>query len=173
VLLRHAKSSWGDSSLGDHERPLNARGHHAGRLLAGFFARSEAPDLVLCSDALRTRQTFEHINAGFSRPPRALFERALYLADAATLLSRIARVPDEIRNLLVIAHNPGMHELAVALAAKSPKRVRGVLDHKYPTGAVARYRLAGAWHDIGHTPLVLIQFTVPADLEASDQDDRD
>jgi phosphohistidine phosphatase len=173
ILLRHAKSSWGDSSLGDHERPLNARGQHAGRLLADFFARSEAPDLVLCSDSVRTRQTLEHISPAFAKPPRVSFERALYLADAPALLARIAGVPDEVGTLLVIAHNPGMHELAAALAATSPKRVRKALDHKYPTGAVACYRFTGAWHDIGQTPIALAQFTTPADLAASEEDDPD
>ncbi|MBV9523957.1 MAG: histidine phosphatase family protein [Alphaproteobacteria bacterium] len=165
TLLRHAKSSWEDGSIGDHERPLNARGRHAGRLIAALLAQRETPDLVLCSDALRTRQTFEHVSAGLSGRVRVLYERDLYLADAETLLRRIAAVPNEVRRLLVIGHNPGMHELAASLAAMTPKGARGALDTKFPTGAVARYRFAGPWRDIRDAALVLTEFTTPADLE--------
>src|SRR5712692_9399440 len=91
-LLRHAKSSWQDADLDDRDRPLTARGHQAGRLLAGHLAGQAAPDLVLCSSALRTRETFDHIAGAYGATLQAAFEDALYLASARTLLRRIEAV---------------------------------------------------------------------------------
>jgi phosphohistidine phosphatase len=166
VLLRHAKSSWGDPSRGDRERPLNTRGREAGRLLAGWFAERAPPDLVLCSDALRTRQTLEAIAAAFPRRPKAQVEKRLYLASPAALLERIAAVPDEVHRLLVIGHNPGMHELAALLAAPAPQRRRAPLERKFPTGALASYRFAGPWRDIAEARPTLTEFLTPEMLAA-------
>src|SRR5436853_722867 len=91
-LLRHAKSSWRDAGLDDRDRPLNPRGHRAGCLLAAHLARQKPPELVLCSSALRTRETFAHIADAYGARPPVSFEEALYLATARTLLARIAAV---------------------------------------------------------------------------------
>src|SRR5882724_5597277 len=101
VLLRHAKSSWADSEVDDHQRPLNVRGRHAARLLAGHFAGQTPPDLILCSSALRTRQTLESIAAALAHPPRISIEDGLYLASAAALRKRIARIADDIGSVVV------------------------------------------------------------------------
>jgi len=130
VLLRHAKSSWRDSELGDRDRPLNARGDRAGRLLAAYFARQPPPDLVLCSSALRTRETFAHIARAYSAPPPVLMEDGLYLADARAIMQRIEAVPDSVEFLLVIGHNPGLHELASMLARHGTRRDRNRLADK-------------------------------------------
>src|SRR5271154_5919782 len=91
VLLRHAKSSWQDSGVDDHERKLNRRGEQAGALLQAYFATRDTPDLILCSSARRTQQTLERIRPAFPCPPEILIEDGLYLASAAALLKRITQ----------------------------------------------------------------------------------
>jgi phosphohistidine phosphatase len=170
-LLRHAKSSWRDGDLADRDRPLNARGHRAGRLLTAHFAREAPPDLVLCSSARRTRETFDHIAGAYAAPPPVLMEDGLYLGGAQAIMRRIEAVPDSVETLLVIGHNPGLHELAAALARHGARRDRGRLAAKFPTGALASFRLAGRWEDIAHAPLALTSYVTPADLGGAGEDD--
>jgi phosphohistidine phosphatase len=169
-LLRHAKSSWQEGGLDDRARPLNERGHHAAHLVAAHLARQTTPDLVLCSSALRTRETFEHIARAFATSPRVSFEDALYLANARALLARIEAVDDNVMTLLAIGHNPGLHELASGLARHGPRHDRARLAAKFPTAALASFRLAGPWRGIGYAPIALSEFIVPSDLDATETD---
>lgn len=169
-LLRHAKSSWRDAGLEDRDRPLNARGHHAAQLVAALLAREPIPDLVLCSSALRTRETFDYLARAYGRTPPVSIEEGLYLATARALLERIEAVEDEVATLLVIGHNPGLHELAVALARHGPRADRARLAAKFPTAALASFRVAGPWHAIGHAPIALASYVVPSDLDAAETD---
>ena len=171
VLLRHAKSSWQSGETEDHDRPLNRRGERAGALLAAYFATREGFDLILCSSARRTQQTLEHIRPALSPLPQILIEDGLYLAGAALLLKRITTVPDKVRNLLLIAHNPGTQELAERLAAHSPSKLRARLSGKFPTGAVASYRITGPWRSLPDAGVTLAEYVTPADL--SDEGDHD
>src|SRR5260221_66698 len=86
VLLRHAKSSWDDPGLDDHERPLTVRGRQAGKRLAAHFAAARRPDLILCSSALRPRQTLDLVAHAWASPTPAAIEDGLYLAGAPALL---------------------------------------------------------------------------------------
>jgi phosphohistidine phosphatase len=169
-LLRHAKSSWREAGLEDRDRPLNARGHRAARLLAVHLARQPAPDLVLCSSALRTRETLEHILRAYHPKPPVSIEDALYLATARALVARIEAVDDEVATLLVIGHNPGLHELAAGLARHGPRHDRARLAAKFPTAALASFRLDGSWHAIRHAPIALAAYVVPSDLDATEAD---
>jgi phosphohistidine phosphatase len=127
-LLRHAKSSWDDASLADHDRPLSGRGRRAADAI-GQHLRDEgiAPDLVLCSSAARTRETLERI--GLS----GVVEHDLYGASATELLARLRDVPPSVESVLLIGHNPGTHDLALVLT--------GEPADKYPTGALATIEL--------------------------------
>lgn len=149
MLARHAKSSWGDVNLSDHDRPLNRRGRDAaprvGRALseAGFV-----PDLVYSSTSARTRETWELLGPAFSRQPEVEFHRKLYLASPRTVLDIIASAPEEVGTLLVLGHNPSTHALAAFLSRTGhPNRIDR-LRYKFPTGAVAVIELEGAgWAD--------------------------
>jgi phosphohistidine phosphatase len=114
ILLRHAKSSWDDAGLADHDRPLAGRGlddaPEMGRRLA---RRGIAPDLVLTSSARRARMTAELVVAELGQPDcRIEIESAIYLASPGELLAVIAGVDAARRALLVVGHNPGMTQLA-------------------------------------------------------------
>ncbi|HEY6890145.1 MAG TPA: histidine phosphatase family protein [Solirubrobacter sp.] len=146
-LLRHAKSSWKDPGLADHDRPLSGRGRRAAAALAVHLAQERIrPELVLCSTALRTRETYERLEAALETAP-VHFERRLYAASADDLLELLRTVPDQFATALVIGHNPGLEELALQLARPSP--ARDALQAKFPTAALATLELtSSSWSEL-------------------------
>ena len=159
-LLRHAKSSWKHSELPDHDRPLAGRGRKAAKRIAGHMqARQFEPELVLCSTARRARETLERIEPVLGHAPVRM-ERALYGASARDLLARLRRLPDDVESVLVIGHNPGMHDLASELAGSAPELAR-----KFPTAALAMLAFHGStWDELGPKTAELVELTRPRDL---------
>jgi len=142
LLLRHAKSSWNQGNLDDAARPLAPRGRRAaplmGRLIRG---RKLVPDLVLCSTAVRARQTLELVTAEWERMAgpgaRSELRTSLYLASAAELLSAVKRLDDDIERAMIVGHNPGMASLASLLATTGDTEALKVMAMKFPTAALA------------------------------------
>ena len=168
LLLRHAKSSWDDPGLSDHARPLNARGRRAAAAVAGAMRDlGLQPDLVLVSSARRTLQTLEAL---MPFDDNALVEPmdALYLAPASSLLEGMRKVPETVRSVLVIGHNPGLHELALTLAgeaaAPGAKGAAGRLAEGFPTAALAEFTVAVPWGAVAEGSGRLVRFLSPRDL---------
>ncbi len=154
-LLRHAKSSVKEE-VEDHERPLSRRGHDAaGRVGRHLPTMAGTLDLVLCSTALRTRETLDLVLAEFSPRPRSVFEDELYLASCERLMDRLRRLDDAEVNVLLIGHNPGLHELAVALAEENSANFRALASGKFPTGAYASFHVPARWSVLGYSRNVL------------------
>ena len=164
LLLRHAKSAWGDESMDDFDRPLAKRGRHAAPAMGSWLARQGwRPDLVLCSAAARTRETWALLAAALERQPPVRFERRLYLASAEALARRVARVDPRVTRLMLIGHNPGIESYAAMLApARGAPSVR--LRTKFPTAAAAWFALDGEWRDTARGPARLLAYVTPADL---------
>src|SRR5215471_865173 len=132
-LLRHAKSS-AKEDVEDHERPLSRRGRAAARQVGEHLpAKLGAVDLVLCSSARRTRETLDLVVTEFSPRPRCKIEDGLYLAGRERLIERLRRLDPQDANVLVIGHNPGLHELAIGLADKSSAGFNELVSGKFPT----------------------------------------
>jgi phosphohistidine phosphatase len=163
-LLRHAKSSWKHPELADHDRPLAGRGRRAAAAMAHHMAEHQlVPDLVLCSTALRTRETYEQIEAAVASAP-VRYERHLYGATADDLLERLHALPDQITSVMLIGHNPALQELALQLARSSPERDE--LNAKFPTAALATLQLASSnWRDLQPGAATLIAYVRPRDLD--------
>jgi phosphohistidine phosphatase len=158
-LLRHAKSSWDDPSLTDHDRPLAPRGERAAGLM-GEHLRSSGiePALVLCSSAVRTRQTLEGLGlAGDTR-----IEPGLYAASEETLLERLRQLPLELESAMLIGHNPGLEELTLILAGEGRHLHR--VHRKFPTGALAMLEFDGEWRTLRPHAARLTDFVRPKDL---------
>ena len=116
-LLRHAKSSWDDPTLADHDRPLAPRGRRAAKVIAKHLGRKGiSPELVLCSPSRRTRQTLKRLAPGLGKNVDVRIEPELYAASAPVLLEVLHEVPDEIESVVLIGHNPGIQDLALSLA---------------------------------------------------------
>jgi phosphohistidine phosphatase len=138
LLLRHAKSSWDDLSLDDHDRPLAARGRRAAARLAEYFrAERIRPALVLCSSARRARDTLDPIVATIGPAADVRVEERLYAASAAELLERLREVGPTVGPVLMVAHNPGLQDMAVRLAGDGDADALAQLRAKFPTGALA------------------------------------
>jgi phosphohistidine phosphatase len=167
-LLRHAKSSW-DDDADDHARPLNKRGREAARLIGDSLPKAvETLDLILCSSALRTRETAELALAGFSPRPRIEHEDGLYLATQEGLMTRLSELDEGIGSVMVIGHNPGLHELAIALAAPGGAGFSTLANGKFPTGVRARFVIDTDWADIGSKRHRLIDYVTVKSLGGED-----
>lgn len=138
-LLRHAKSSWDNPGTNDHDRPLAPRGEKAAALVGRHLGEHHARiDLVLCSSALRAVETRKRVMAAIGAPfPPVEHERGLYLCGSHTLLERLRDAPDSATGLMLIAHNPDLHELAQELTGTGDHGHRHALADKFPTGACA------------------------------------
>jgi phosphohistidine phosphatase len=159
-LLRHAKSSWEDQRLADHDRPLAPRGERAATAIGRHLREQRIePELVLCSTARRARETLERIGLA-ERPVR--IERELYGADPATLLGRLQEIPAAVGSVMVIGHNPGLEQLALALAR--PGGAVRELVVKFPTGALATLVFRSGWNALDRGTADLIGFVRPRDL---------
>jgi phosphohistidine phosphatase len=163
LLLRHAKARTEDAG-GDAARPLAPRGLRAAERVGEHLAeRGLVPDLVLCSTALRARQTWERAAAALRPAPRVELDGSLYLAAPARILARVQEVGPAIATLLVVGHNPGFHELAYELAESSAARDR---LGKFPTAALARFELAdGSWSAAAPGLLRFVELVAPRDLD--------
>ncbi|MFF5636522.1 SixA phosphatase family protein [Streptomyces sp. NPDC012825] len=163
VLLRHAKADW--PQVSDHERPLAERGRSdapvAGRRLAetgiGF-------DLALCSTAVRTRETWKLVVHELPERPRTVYEDRLYEASLGDLIALLNDVPDEVSDLLVIGHNPGVHALADALAGRAEGDAGSRMNRSgFPTSAFAVLAFDGSWKSVEHGVGTLVDFWTPHD----------
>ena len=168
-LLRHAKSSWKEE-VEDHERPLNRRGREAAlRVGRALPAAVGTLDLVLCSSARRTRETLELIVAELAVRPQSVIEDELYEASKDELMDRLRHLPEEISNVLLIGHNPGLHELAMAIADTNTAGFRALSSGKFPTAARASFRVAEPWSAFGGSRCELVDY-VTAESLRSDKD---
>jgi phosphohistidine phosphatase len=163
-LLRHAKSSWKDGSLADRERPLAGRGRRAAKAMARHLADEEIrPDLVLCSPARRTRETLERIEGALGGGVEARVDEALYGATEASLLECLKELPQKVGSVMLIGHNPGLEELALALASEGGGLAR--LREKFPTAALATIDLpAERWSAVERGSGELVEYVRPKDL---------
>jgi phosphohistidine phosphatase len=157
ALLRHAKASSHDLHIDDHERPLTGRGRRAAAQVGAYLRQHDlGPALVLCSSAVRTRQTLELLEL---EDPEVVVADDLYGATAGELLDRLRRLDDGFSSVLVIGHNPGLQDLAVALVGDD----RGIVA--FPTGALAELSapIAG-WKDLDRGVATLDVLVTPKDL---------
>ncbi len=116
LVLRHAKSSWNDPALDDHERPLNRRGRRDAPRM-GELVREYGlmPDVVISSDAVRARMTAEAMAEAARYAGEILLDQHLYLASPDDILSLLRRVQQNAETVMIVGHNPGLEELVEQL----------------------------------------------------------
>ncbi|MFT6452456.1 MAG: phosphohistidine phosphatase [Halocynthiibacter sp.] len=161
ILARHAKSSWGDPLQEDFDRTLNERGR-ASAVAIGQWLQSKGytPDRILCSAAARTQETCDLMLGAFEPKPQIERIERLYLASPQTLLQHIKRAQGEC--LMVIAHNPGIAELAQMLAQKPPAHADFA---RYPTCSTSVFEIkVPHWVELSAAQNEVIDFAVPRDL---------
>jgi phosphohistidine phosphatase len=163
-LLRHAKSSWDEPGLDDHDRPLAKRGRRASKTIGEHLRREGIrPDLVLCSSSVRTRETLERIGLGDGVEVR--IEDDVYAAAAGELLEVLNGVGEDVGSAMVIGHNPGIQDLALQLAGDGAEIPR--VRQKFPTAALATLDFDGGWDALAPGGAELISFVKPKELSRS------
>jgi phosphohistidine phosphatase len=142
LVLRHAKSSWDDSSLDDHERPLNARGEREAPRM-GRLARKQrlGVELIISSDALRARLTAEAVADAMGYRGQILLDPRLYHAGATEILAVLrSAVEDSVATVMIVGHNPGLEDLVARLTGE---------PEGLPTAALAQIALPiDHWPDL-------------------------
>ncbi|MFZ4125264.1 MAG: SixA phosphatase family protein [Rickettsiales bacterium] len=162
-ILRHAKAADAEAYATDAERPLTSRGREdAARLGNTLIIQHMVPELVVCSSAVRTRETLAHL--GFIVP--TILSEKLYLASAGEMLAQLQQVDDKVTHVMIIGHNPGMHELVVRMMedAKDEQDIKR-LALKFPTCAYAQLSLSlSSWQDITLNSALLETYWVGKEL---------
>ena len=142
LVLRHAKSSWGDSSLDDHERPLNARGERDAPQMGRLVRKKRLPvELIISSDALRARLTAQAMADATGYRGQLLLDPRLYHASAAEILAVLrSTVEDNVASVMIVGHNPGLEDLVARLTGEA---------EGLPTAALAQIALPiDRWSDL-------------------------
>jgi phosphohistidine phosphatase len=161
ALVRHAKSSWDDPSIADHDRPLNERGRRDAPLMgARLHERGFAPGVILTSTATRAQATAEAIAAELGYPLDGIVVvPSLYGASPATMLAIVGGLEDSIDSALLVAHDPGMRELATRLSADI---------ERMPTCAIAEFTFeVASWRDVPDAWPDTVRFDSPRRDEIS------
>lgn len=162
LLLRHAKSCWEDSSLADHDRPLKPRGIKAARRIGQLIdAQNCCPELVLCSTAVRAKETLRLVLAESKAAPAVEYLERLYHCSLDVFGSVLQSIPWDLPAVMLVGHNPGLEEFLSHLTGQ---------PQTMPTGALARIELdLSQWSDFNSTTLGrLADLWRPRELKASE-----
>ncbi|MEA2745070.1 MAG: phosphohistidine phosphatase [Acetobacteraceae bacterium] len=171
LLLRHAKSSADDATIADRDRPLNPRGRRSAVAMRNAMRDlGLTPDVVLVSTARRTMETLEALEPWEDTPLVEPMD-SLYLANPIQLTAALHGVAETVRSVLVIGHNPGLHDLALILAGTRAMAGGGdnerALAAGFPTGALAEFVVAGSWWDLREGGGKLVRFLTPRMLPSA------
>ncbi|MGI9407838.1 MAG: SixA phosphatase family protein [Hyphomicrobiaceae bacterium] len=166
ILFRHAKSDWTASGAKDHARKLAPRGIVAAPLMASWLHdEGLAPDHILCSTAARTRQTLDLALTQWPKKPHVHFDKKLYLSSAERILQLIMEHGGDAETLMVIGHNPDLHDLTLSLVEPGQQSAVAAQIGKYPTAAMAIFNFEiDRWPDIAPGTGSLAAFEKPRDL---------
>jgi phosphohistidine phosphatase len=173
MLLRHAKAGWGDSNQRDFDRPLTEQGARAADILGEYMRRNNiTPDTILCSPAVRTRETLKHVDdkTGWILSP--IFVRDIYMATAEHLMQLVQSLHEPNSNVLMIGHNPGFEDLLLELVGHGDASLRDMMVQKLPTATLAQVDFdVDSWKGIAKKSGTLSRFIRPVDLGFTVQDD--
>ncbi|MFJ1734363.1 SixA phosphatase family protein [Streptomyces sp. NPDC088254] len=163
VLFRHAKADW--PQVTDHERPLAERGRQdaavAGRKLTDTGI---SIDLALCSTATRTRETWKLAVHEFPHRPKTVYEERIYEASPGELIAVLNETPDDVRNLILVGHNPGVHGLADILSGTSEGDARERMNGRgFPAAAFAVVSFDGPWKSLEPGTATLLDYWAPSE----------
>jgi phosphohistidine phosphatase len=154
VVLRHAKSDW-PPGVPDEERPLSPRGRRDAKAVGVWLAEHDVrPDAVLCSPANRTRETWARVSQALESSggaPEATYDESIYEASVKALQRVLRGAPAKARTVLLIGHNPGVHDLVVQLAHGRDEKAKALAAASFPK----------PWTDLDAGSATLEVFEVP------------
>jgi phosphohistidine phosphatase len=163
MIMRHAKAAW-PLGVEDHDRPLAKRGHDEAPLIGRWMVEhGSIPDFILCSSALRTRQTCTWVCSELGdKAPTPKLEDGLYAASALRMLTVINHVPDTVTTLMLISHLPGVQDLAMHLASRDSDH-DAYMDAatRFPTSALTVLETEKSWAELDGQDARITKFKVP------------
>jgi phosphohistidine phosphatase len=176
LLLRHAKSSWDTPGLNDHDRPLARRGERAASAMGAHFANTDLRmDRIVSSTAARAWSTALRFQEAFDKRIPMMRRRDLYHADEMSLLAIALEEAgtDDGARIMLVGHNPGIHDLALLLCGEGGPAETASLQAKFPTGTLAEFDLSGRpTLEIPPGAGRLLRFTRPKDLPVAKRPER-
>jgi phosphohistidine phosphatase len=160
-LLRHAKSSWKDPSQADFERPLANRGRKACETVARLIRdRGVEFDLVLCSTAIRARETIDLVGKYAKLRTELRFDERIYEATVQQLVELISQLENDRKSVLLVGHNPGFEDLLHLFSGE---------DHRLPTASLAKIKLkVSKWSEPFENTAAVDWIARPKELEQTD-----
>ncbi|MEU9403390.1 histidine phosphatase family protein [Streptomyces sp. NPDC048242] len=163
VLFRHAKADW--PQVSDHERPLAERGRTDATVAGSRLADTGlAFDLAVCSTALRTRETWKLAVHELAHRPRTVYEDRVYDASPGELIAVLNETPDDVRTLILIGHNPGIHHLADILSGSSEGDARDRMNSRgFAAAAFAVLSFDGDWKNLEPGKATLTEYWTPSE----------
>jgi phosphohistidine phosphatase len=143
LILRHAKSSWKDSEIDDHERPLNKRGKRDAPIMGKLLKNKHlVPDLIISSTAKRARSTAKRVAESSGYMGKITLDRSLYAAEPAAYINVLRHLSNEYTQVLMVGHNPGIEELVSMIAGE---------EHVMPTCSLVHIRFdINSWNEINN-----------------------
>lgn len=168
TILRHAKSNWGDASLDDFNRPLNARGWKAARRMGKELKhRNFTFDFAIASPAARVRETIDGLIDSYGEPRFPIrFEPRVYAASVETLVELVHELPPDADNVLIVGHNPGLERLVTSLTHDDGKGLRDRIAGKFPTAALAVIELqVSEWLEVEPGGGTVVELILPKELD--------
>ncbi len=168
LLLRHSKAEKGRPGERDFDRPLAGRGREHAPQVGAYLAKHAAIDLALVSPAVRTRETWALVAAELAGTPKVAFEQRIYDAAPGTLLAIVRDTKRSVRNLLMVGHNPGLHEIATMLTATGDIESRQQLKEGLPTSGLVIIEFAvDGWDRLHAQSGRLEHFITPRSLASA------
>lgn len=165
LIMRHAKSSWGDPDLRDHDRPLNKRGRAAATDMGTWIAdQGLVPNAALLSSAKRVAETWQRASAQWPAKPAAIGDRDLYMAWPARIIEMLRTVDEDAQTVMLVNHQPTVSALAHDLARKPVEAACARAFDHFPTAAVAVFEHDGAWAETDLHQMHFAHFQVPKEL---------
>jgi len=173
LVLRHAKTERDSPSGLDRDRRLDARGREDAPVIGRYMREHNlVPDLALVSPATRTRETFDLLVPALETKVEAEFIGDLYGADAREVLQIVRAADADVKSILVIGHNPGLHELSLELIGKAKAEDREELDENLPTSGLVVFKFAiGDWSEVAVRHGTLERFVSPRRLRLQRESD--
>ncbi len=167
LLLRHASAGNSPAGVSDHERELAPEGVRDAAQLGEYLTELPTPtSLVLCASAKRCFDSLQLLRRDLPENVEVRIERELYLAGADHLLQTIVELDEQHAGALLVAHSPGLAELAIRLATRGDAEARARMGRGFPPASLARFELdVERWSETRPSIARLVDFVRPADLE--------